>query len=58
MGTAVLQEEIQAIWLGLCEGIHEPLEALGIQIRQLQEEPLAGGGFHGTIDIEPLKNML
>jgi hypothetical protein len=34
------------------------LEAFRVQIGQFQEEPLAGGGLHGAIDIEPLKDVL
>jgi hypothetical protein len=59
MGSTVVQEqEVEAGWESLGEGIHEELEALGIQIRQFQEEPLTRRGFHGPIDIEPLKHVL
>jgi hypothetical protein len=59
MGPTVVQEqEVEAVWEGLCEGLHEELEALDIQIRQFQEEPLTRRGFHGPIDGEPLKHVL
>jgi hypothetical protein len=59
MGSTVVQEqEVEAVRESLGEGIHEELEALGIQIRQFQEEPLTRRGFHGPIDIEPLKHVL
>jgi hypothetical protein len=59
MGSTVVQEsEVEAVREGLGEGIHEHLEALGVQIRQFQEEPLTSRGFHGPIDIEPLKHVL
>lgn len=59
MGPAVVQEQvIQALRAGLGEGIQEDLKALGVEIRQLQEEALAGGGLHGAIDREPLVAML
>jgi hypothetical protein len=34
------------------------LEALGVQIRQLQEKALARGRLDRAIDIEPLEDML
>ena len=59
MGPTVVQEqEIQAIREGLCEGIDEELKHLGVQIGQLQEEPVTRGGLHRAIDIEPLEDML
>jgi hypothetical protein len=58
MGPAVVQEqEVQAVREGVCEGMHEHLEALGLQRRQCQEGPLTGRGCHGTIDGEPLKHV-
>jgi hypothetical protein len=59
VGPAVVQkQEVQAVREGLGEGIQEDLEALGIEIRQLQEEPLARGRLYGAIDIPPLEDML
>jgi hypothetical protein len=58
MGSTVVQEqEVEAVRERLGEGLHEELEALDIQIRQFQEEPLTRRGFHGPIDIEPLKHV-
>ena len=56
--TVVQQEDIEAVGEGLREGIDEELEHLGIQIGQLEKEPVARGGRHGAIDIEPLEDML
>jgi hypothetical protein len=42
----------------LCEGVDKELEALGIQIRQFQEEPIARRRLDGAIDIEPLEDVL
>ena len=58
MGTAVVQEQaVEAVRESLGEGLHEELEALGMQIRQFQEKPLTSRGFHGPIDLEPLKHV-
>lgn len=43
---------------GLREGVHEQLEHVGVQIGELQEEPLACRRLHGAKDIEPLEDML
>jgi hypothetical protein len=56
--TIVEAQEIQAVRESRREGVDEALEAFGVQIGQFQEEPLAGGGLHGAIDIEPLKDVL
>jgi hypothetical protein len=56
--TIVQQEDIQAVGKGLREGLDEELEHLGVQIGQLQKEPVSCGWFHGAIDIEPLEGML
>jgi hypothetical protein len=56
--TIVEEQEIQAVRESCCEGVNEDLEAFPVQLGQFQEEPLAGGGFHGTIDREPLKDVL
>ena len=56
--TVVQQEDIQAVGKGLREGINEELKHCGVQIGQLQKEPVPCGGLHGTIDIEPLEGML
>ena len=59
VGPAVVQEqEIQAVREDLGEGIQEELEALRVERRQLQEEPVARGRLHGAIDIQPLEDML
>jgi hypothetical protein len=59
MRAAIVQQpEIQAVGEGRCEGVDEQLKALGVQIGQFQEEPFTGGGLHGAIDIEPLKDVL
>jgi hypothetical protein len=59
VGPAVVQEqEIQAVREDLGEGIQEELEALRVEIRQLQEEPIARGRLDRPIDIEPLEDML
>jgi hypothetical protein len=59
MGSPVVQkEDIQAVGEGLCEGVDEELEHRGIQIGQLQKEPVTRGGLDGAIDVEPLKDML
>jgi hypothetical protein len=56
--TVVQEQEIQAIREGLCKGVDEELKALGVQVRQLQEEASTRRGFHGSIDGEPLKDVL
>jgi hypothetical protein len=56
--TVVQQEDIQAVGEGLREGVDEELEHLGVQIGQLQKEPVTRGGLHSAIDVEPLKDML
>ena len=56
--TIVKEQEIQAVRESRREGVDEELEAFRVQIGQFQEEPLAGGGFHGAIDVEPLEGML
>jgi hypothetical protein len=59
MGPAVIQEqEIEAVREGLGEGVQEDLEALCVEIRQLQEEPVARRRLHGAVNIPPLENML
>jgi hypothetical protein len=56
---AVVQEQaIQAVREGLGEGVHKELEALGIQIGQLEEKPIARCRLDSAIDIEPLKDVL
>jgi hypothetical protein len=42
----------------LCEGVDEKLKALGVQIWQFQEAPVASGGLHGAIDIAPFEDVL
>jgi len=56
--TVVQQEDIQAVGEGLREGIDEELEHLGVQIGQLQKEPVTRGGLYRAIDVEPLEDML
>jgi hypothetical protein len=56
--TVVQQEAIEAVGEGVREGIDEELEHLGVQIRQLSEEPLTCRRLHGAIDLEPLEDML
>jgi hypothetical protein len=59
VGPAVVQEqEIQAVREALGEGSQEELEALRVEIRQLQEEPVARGRLHGAIDRQPLEDLL
>jgi hypothetical protein len=59
MHTAIVEEqEIQAVRESRREGVNKDLEAFHVQIGQFQEEPLAGGGRHGAIDVEPLKDVL
>ena len=59
MGPAVVQQEdIQGIGEDLREGVDEELEHLGVQIGQLQKEPLTCGGLHSAIDVEPLEDTL
>jgi hypothetical protein len=54
MGPAVVRErEGKAVREGRCEGRDAELEALGMRLGPFPEEPLPGGGFHGTIDREP-----
>jgi hypothetical protein len=52
------EEEIQAVGERLGEGLDEELEHIRIQMRQLQEELVAGRGLHGAINVEPLKDVL
>jgi hypothetical protein len=54
----VEQQDVQAVGEGLGEPVNEELEALGIEIRQLQEEPLPGCRGHRAIDIKPLEDVL
>lgn len=56
--TVVQEQQIQALREGLRKGLDEELEALGVQIRQLQEKALARGRLDRAIDIEPLEDML
>jgi hypothetical protein len=56
--TVIQQEHVEAIRKGLGKGINEELEHRGVQIRELQEEALGGGGFHGAIDVEPFEDVL
>lgn len=56
--TIVEEQEMEAVGKGVGEGIEAELEPLGVEIRQLEEEPLAGGGLHGAIDREPPKDVL
>ncbi len=56
--TVVQWENDGAVGKGLGEGIEEELEGLGIQIRQFKEESSARRRLHGTIDIQPLEDML
>jgi hypothetical protein len=56
--TVVQEQKIQALREGLRKGLDEELEALGVQIRQLQEEAIARGRLDRAIDIEPLEDML
>jgi hypothetical protein len=59
MRTAIVEEwEIHAVRESRREGVDEDLEAFRVPIGQFEEEPLAGGGLHGAIDIEPLKDVL
>ena len=56
--TVVYHEDIEAVREGLREGIDEELEHRGVQIRPLEEEPVARGGLHGAINIAPREDML
>jgi hypothetical protein len=56
--TIVEEQEIQAVRESCREGVDEDLEAFRVQIGPFKEEPLAGGGLHGAIDIEPRKDVL
>lgn len=56
--AVVQQQEIQAVREGRRESVDEELKALSVHIGQFEEEPLTGGGRHGAIDIEPLKDVL
>jgi hypothetical protein len=59
MGATVIQEqEIEAVGKGLRQGVDEELKGVGIQIRQLQEQPLARGRGDGAVDVEPFKGLL
>jgi hypothetical protein len=59
MRTTVVQEkDVQTVGEGLGEGVDEELEALGIEIRQCEEEPLAGRRRYGPVDLEPFKDVL
>lgn len=59
MRAAVVQEEdVQTVGEGLGESVDEELEALGIEIRKCEEEPLAGRRRYGPIDLEPFKDVL
>ena len=52
--TVVQPQEIQARREGLREGLDEELAHLRIEIRQFQEEPVAGRRLHGARDVGPL----
>jgi len=56
--TVVQQEDIEAVRESVREGVDEELEHRGVQIRQLEEEPVTRRRLHGAIDIEPLEDML
>jgi hypothetical protein len=56
--TVVQHEAIEAVGEGVREGIDEELEHLGVQIRQLEEEPGTRRRLHGAIDIVPLEDLL
>jgi hypothetical protein len=56
--TIVQQKDIEAIREGVREGLDEELEHLGVQIRQLEEEPVPRRRLRGARDREPLKDML
>jgi len=56
--TVVYHEDIEAVREGLREGIDEELEHRGVQIRPLEEEPVARGGRYGARHREPRKDML
>jgi hypothetical protein len=59
MRAAIVEEqERQAVRESRREGVDEDLEAFRVQIRPFQEEPLAGRGRHGAIDIAPLADVL
>jgi hypothetical protein len=56
--TVIQKEEVQAVGEGRREGLDEELEALGVEIRQFEEQPRARGRGHGTIDVAPCKDGL
>lgn len=59
MGPAVIEEqEIETRGKRLCKRVNEELKHRRIQIRQFQEEPVAGYRFHGAIDVEPFEDVL
>jgi hypothetical protein len=56
--TIVEEQEMQAVRKSRGEGVDEDLEGFPVQIGQFQEKPLAAGGRHGAIDVEPRKDVL
>ena len=53
--TVVQPQEIQARRVG--QGLDLELEHRRIEIRQFQEEPVAGRGLHGPVNAEPLVTL-
>jgi hypothetical protein len=56
--TIIQQQEIEAVGEDLREQVDDDLEALRIQIRQFQAEPVTRGRLPRPIHVEPLEDML
>ncbi len=56
--TIIQQKAVQTGGKGLSQGIHKPLQGLGIQLWPCEEEGLPCGRGHRTIDIEPCEEVL
>ncbi len=56
--TVVQEQDVETVSIRLCEGVDKDLEIIGIQVGQFQKEVFATCGCHGTIDVEPLKDVL
>jgi hypothetical protein len=56
--TVVQEQKIQAVRAGLCEGVHNELEALGMQLRPFPEEPIARRRLYGAIARAPRRGRL
>ena len=56
--AVVEQQDVQAVGEGLGERVEEELKALGIEVRQLQEEPCPGRRGDRAIDLKPLEEVL